>query len=106
VASASLIDEVGARPLRRYWLKAAANFWVANVRASEKRELLAAVMRKEVLLASVYSKSWLARLPATLHGLPGGFNTSSTSDQGTMQLKALLVTAVVQAWDKKVWDDR
>jgi Reverse transcriptase (RNA-dependent DNA polymerase) len=106
VASASLIDEVGARPLRRYWLKAAANFWATSVRASEKSELLAAVMRKEVLLASVYSKSWLARLHVTLHGLPGGFNTSSASDQGVMQLKALLVTAVVQAWDKKVWDDR
>ncbi len=28
------------------------------------------------------------------------------ADQGVMQLKPLLVTAVVQAWDKKVWDDR
>jgi hypothetical protein len=105
-ASASLIDEVGARPLRRYWLGAAANFWATSVRASEKSILVDAVMRKEVLLASVYSKSWLARLRATSHGLPGGFNTSSSPDSGVIQLKALLVTAVVQAWDKKVWYDR
>ncbi len=49
----------------------------------------------------MYSKSLLA-----LHGLTGRFITSSTSDQGDMQLQALLATAVLQAWDKKVWDDR
>jgi hypothetical protein len=68
--------------------------------------MFAAVMRKEVIQARVYSKSWLTRLHATLHDLPGGFNTSSASDQGDMQLKALLVPAVVQTWDKKLWDDR
>jgi hypothetical protein len=106
VASASLIDEVGARPLRRYWLKAAANFWATSVRASENSGVLATVMQNEVLLARAYSKSWLARLHVTLDGLPGGFVTSSTSVQGEMQLRALFVTAVLQAWDRKVWDDR
>ena len=106
VASASLIEEVGARPLRRYWLKAAANFWTTSVRASEKSDLLAAVMHNEVLLASTYSKSWLARLHVLLDKLPGGFITSSASDQGERQLKALFVAAVLQAWDKQVWEDR
>ncbi len=92
--------------MRRYWLKAAANFWASSVRGFGKNALLATVMRKRILLARVHSKSWLARLHATLHGLPGGFNTRSISDQGGMQLKALLVTAVVQAWYMKVWNAR
>jgi hypothetical protein len=33
VASASFINEMGARPLRWYWLKAAANFWATSLQA-------------------------------------------------------------------------
>lgn len=101
VAAASLVDEVGAYPLRRYWLKAVVNFWSSCIEAAEDNALLSEVLRMEVRLASAYSKSWLAGLVRVLSTLSMEV-AAWEEDQPT----ALPVLDITRAWDTKVFADR
>ncbi len=60
VCAASLLDEVGAPPLQRYWLKAALVFW-DHAHDADNR-LLTAVLHSEWELGKLCPASWSAKL--------------------------------------------
>ncbi len=66
VASASVLDEVGAESLQHYWFKACVKFWSSAVHASAHNPLLLNVLRHELELGRQYGRSWSGRLRKVL----------------------------------------
>jgi len=121
VASASLLDEVGAESLQHYWFKACVKFWSTAVLASESNALLDLVLRCELELGRVEARSWSGRLRDVLFAMcrVGGVvdgRVRWVDDDAAHQQSALLLgqdeepcvmdSKLVECWDNAVWARR